>query len=157
MLWPTVSRPVCLGVKHPPGAYDQIFITVRQLWVCWCGALSLTREWVCCLQLLLILASAVMLASKSPSTCDHILLCQIWDSPNLEDQVPIFISPRKRVAQLYPQALGSLFISSYYSQVYGGGIRTCLHAECLTIPWASLGFSLYSPGADPVEDIVFQQ
>jgi hypothetical protein len=27
--------------------------------------------------------------------------------PNLEGRVPIFISPRKRTAQLYPQALGS--------------------------------------------------
>jgi hypothetical protein len=26
--------------------------------------------------------------------------------PNLEDQVPVFISPRNRVARLYPQALG---------------------------------------------------
>jgi hypothetical protein len=26
----------------------------------------------------------------------------IWDSPNLEGQVPVFISPRNRAAQLYP-------------------------------------------------------
>jgi hypothetical protein len=62
----------------------------------------------------------------------------IRDSSNLEGQVPIFISPRNRVARLYPQALGSLFVASYNSQGYGGGIRTRLHAGISTLEsWTS--------------------
>jgi hypothetical protein len=49
--------------------------------------------------------------------------------PNLEGQVPVFISPRNRVAQLYPRALGSLFVVSYDSQGYGGGILTRLYTD----------------------------
>jgi hypothetical protein len=41
------SWPVCLGIKRLSGAYDQIFITVRQLQACSSGALSLTRGRVC--------------------------------------------------------------------------------------------------------------
>jgi hypothetical protein len=74
MLWPTVSRPVYFDAKHPSEAYDQIFVTVRQLRVCCCGALSVTRERVCRLQLLLALASAVILGPESRGTRDHILL-----------------------------------------------------------------------------------
>jgi hypothetical protein len=54
---------------------------------------SLTRGWVCRLQLLLVLASTVILRSESRGTHDHILLSQIQDSPNLEGQVHVFISP----------------------------------------------------------------
>jgi hypothetical protein len=63
---------------------------------------SLKRGWVCCLQLLLVLASTVMTRSESRGTHDHILLSQIWNSSNLEGQVPVFTSPRNRVARLCP-------------------------------------------------------
>jgi hypothetical protein len=49
--------------------------------------------------------------------------------------VPVFISPRNRMAQLYPQALGSVIVASYDSQEEdGGGIRPRLHTgfEVLT-------------------------
>jgi hypothetical protein len=58
---------------------------------------------------------------------NHILQSQIRDSPNLEDQVPLFISPRNKVGRLYPQALGSFFVAFYDSLGYGGGIRRRLH------------------------------
>jgi hypothetical protein len=89
---------------------------------------SLTRGWFYRLQLLLVLASAVILTFDSHGTHDHILLSEIRESPNLEGQVPVFISPRNRVARLYPQALGSLFVASYDSKGYGGGIRPRLHS-----------------------------
>jgi hypothetical protein len=81
MLWLTVSQPVCLGIKHPSGAYDQNFINVRQLQSYWCGWLSLMRGRVCHLQLLLSLTSAVILGYESHGTRDQILLSQIRDFP----------------------------------------------------------------------------
>jgi hypothetical protein len=78
--------------------------------------------------LLLVLASAVILRSEYPGTHD-ILLSQNRDYLNLEGQVPVFISLRDRMARLYPQALGSLFVASYDSQGYGGGIQNRLHSE----------------------------
>jgi hypothetical protein len=48
-------------------------------------------------------------------------------NPNLEDQVSVFMSPSDRVAQLNPQAPGSLFVTFYDSQGYSGGILTSLY------------------------------
>jgi hypothetical protein len=85
--------------QAPSGAQDQIFITVRQFRVCRCGGSFSERGLVYRLQLPLTLASAVILASESR----HILLSQSLDSPILEGRVPVFISPRERVAQEYPR------------------------------------------------------
>jgi hypothetical protein len=59
------------------------------------------RGEVCRLQVLLALVSAIILGSESCGSHNHILLSQIRDIPNLEGQVPVFISPRNTVAQLY--------------------------------------------------------
>jgi hypothetical protein len=51
------------------------------LWVCWFGALSLTRGRVCHLQLLLAFTSVGISGSESRGTREHILLSQIRDFP----------------------------------------------------------------------------
>jgi hypothetical protein len=49
--------------------------------------------------------------SKSHRTHDHILLSHLrLPPPLLEGQVLVFISPKNRVVQSYPRALGSLFV-----------------------------------------------
>jgi hypothetical protein len=73
----SISKSCC---RAPSGAHDQIFITLWQLRICWCGALSLTRGRVCRLQLLLAFARAVILGPKSRRTWDYILLSHIRDS-----------------------------------------------------------------------------
>jgi hypothetical protein len=75
------------------------------------------------------LAGVVILESESCRTHDHILHSQIPDYPNLEGQFPILISPRNRLARLYPQKLCSLSFTSYDSQGYGEGIRTRLRTS----------------------------
>jgi hypothetical protein len=67
------------------------------------------------LQLLLPLASAVILGSESRGTRDHILLSQIRDFHNLDCQITVFISTCNKVAQIYSQALSSVFVASYDS------------------------------------------
>jgi hypothetical protein len=64
----------------------------------------------------------------SPARLMTIFYClRLKTPPNLQGQVSVFITPRIRVAQLYPPGTGSLFVASYESQGYGGGIRNHLH------------------------------
>jgi hypothetical protein len=62
----------------------------------------------------------------SCSEPETILYCLIWDSPNLDDQVPVFISPQQQGGPVIPPppGTGSLYGVSYDSPRYGGGILT---------------------------------
>jgi hypothetical protein len=91
-----VSRQsVCLGAK-PLETHDHNFFQLST-----CGyspyvTSPLTRGWVCCLQLLWSFWGLNLAGLMT------IFYCLRLDSPNLEGQVPIFISSRNRLAQLYP-------------------------------------------------------
>jgi hypothetical protein len=51
----------------------------------------------------------------SPAELTAIFYCLIWDSPNLEGQIHVFISTKNRVAQLYSRALN---LCAYNEQEY---------------------------------------
>jgi hypothetical protein len=70
----------------------------------------------------------IQFSGPSPGGLVTTFYCPRVETPyNLESEVPVFITPRNRVARLYAQELGSIFVASYDSQGYGGGIRPRLH------------------------------
>jgi hypothetical protein len=99
VLRPTVSRPVCLEIKHPSG-FTTRFLLLSDSCKFVDMELFLTSGQVCRLQLLLALASAVIFV------------------PNTVRLVTIFYCLRFEA---------SLFVASFKSQGYGGGIGPRLH------------------------------
>jgi hypothetical protein len=91
---------VCLGIKHPSGAYDQIFITVRHLRIFYMGRSPCREDW------------SVVYNCSWPSP-----LQSFW-GPTPVGLVTIFYCLRFET---------SIFVASYDLHGYGGGIRPRLH------------------------------
>jgi hypothetical protein len=85
----------------------------RQLLVCNYGVASLITGWVCNLQSLLGLASAVFLSSEPRGFLDHILLSQFWDFPTLSARLLIYYPRNIYALGRYVSSLSPLTTHSY--------------------------------------------
>jgi hypothetical protein len=127
-------RPAVFCVGLPSGTQDQIFLLcLTVVGFLMLGTLSDERLG---LQFTRTIASG-------PCQSSHCRVPVLQNSRPYftENQVPVFISPRNRVAEIYPRALGSLFVALYDSQGCGAGIltRACqLHSLNVNVCYISI-------------------
>jgi hypothetical protein len=115
-----LTQPLTETSTNSPTTTQFLFlleISFRQLYLCYFVAPSLMRGQVCNLfvQLLLGLARAVTLGPKSRRTQRPYFTVLFETPPTWRARFLYIYLPRNRMAQLYPQALGSLFVTSYDS------------------------------------------
>jgi hypothetical protein len=155
-LRPTVSRPVCPGVRRLSGTRDQFFflleIFFRELLLCYFVAPSLKRGRVCNLLYNCFWALPEQsLLGWSPTELMTIFTVSSETSSTWRARFPYFYPPgtgwprytpghwvpfpagsriyipQKQGGPVIPQALGFLSVASYDSQGYGGSILSRLH------------------------------
>jgi hypothetical protein len=105
---------------------------------------SLTRGWARRLQLLLVLASAVIFVSESRWT-----RVSASRPPTWMGRSPYLYPPGTGWPSYTPRALGSLFVASYNSRGYGGGIRAHLHTAICYHSTRSQSQSYFTTGGLP--------
>jgi hypothetical protein len=135
--------------QAPSRAQNQIFVTVRQLWVCWCGAPSLTRGWVCHLQLLMVLASTVILRSESHRTQDYVYCFRFETPPTWGARSPYLYLPGTRWPNYTPIATQSHITTNSQSASWlwcqtPSGAQDHIFVDCYKDNWSLL----YSPSME---------